>query len=264
MSARDFTLRVRSRPRTTSIQTQHERGIRRAPAWLVLLSTMVSELVYAAGGYAAYSNVRSFVAGRESVAVRHGRDVLDIERLLHLSFEKPLQAAALHWSLLVRFFDYYYVAMYGPFVIMTGIFLFVRDRAQYVRLRRSILLSGAIGLVIFTVYPVAPPRLLGLGFADTIHMYLPMAGYANNSIANQFAAIPSFHFGWCALSAVALYQSVTQRGVRAALCVLVPLMLVTIVATGNHLWIDAVVGVTVVAVAYRAAPALDLVTRVAR
>lgn len=29
-------------------------------------------------------------------------------------------------------------------------------------------MSGAIGLVIFAAYPVAPPRLIGMGFNDTV------------------------------------------------------------------------------------------------
>jgi hypothetical protein len=198
------------------------------------------------------------VVGRRAVAVAHGFAVLQLENMVRLDIERPLQSLALHALWLVRLLNYFYVFMYLPFIAATAVVLFIRAPAFYARVRRAFLISGAIGLVIFAVFPVAPPRLLpGAGFVDTVDRYYHEAGYAANPLANQFAAIPSFHFGWCLLASWGLWRIVRRPWLRALIALVPAVMLSTIMVTANHLWIDAVVGALVVTVAYRLASRLD-------
>jgi hypothetical protein len=222
---------------------------------LASLRTVLVELTVMVGGYEAYSVVRVLVAGDEARAVWHGLAELDAERSLHLAFELPAQQAALHAVWLVQFFNLVYLFLYLPFIAAAAVYLFVRDRALYAQARRTFLISGAIGLLIFARFPVAPPRLLGAGFADTVQSFDPWASFAGKSAVNQYAAIPSFHFGWSALAAYCVARTTTRRGPRIALWAVSPLMLVAIVITGNHLWADAAVGLLVVAASYGLAAA---------
>jgi hypothetical protein len=184
--------------------------------------------------------------------------VLHLEGALGLDLERSLQSAALHAVWLVRMLNYYYVFMYLPFIAATAVLLFLRDRAWYTCARRAFLLSGAIGLLVFAIFPVAPPRLLpDAGFVDTVDRYYHEAGYAANPLANQFAAIPPFHFGWCLLASWCLWRIVRRTWLRAAIALVPALMLLSIVVTGNHLWMDAAVGTLVVLAAYRLAVRLD-------
>ena len=209
-------------------------------------------------GYQCYSAVRGMVVGRRAVATAHGFAVLRLEGVLRLDIERPLQGVVLHALWLVRLLNYYYVFMYLPFIAATAVMLFLRNRAFYTRARRAFLISGAIGLMIFALFPVAPPRLLpGAGFVDTVDRYYHEAGYAANPLANQFAAIPSFHFGWCLLASWCLWRIVHRRWLRALIATVPALMLLSIVVTANHLWVDAAVGALVVCVAYRLGTRLD-------
>lgn len=180
-----------------------------------------------------------------------------------LSFERSLQSAIAPIPELAQFFNIYYIAMYLPFIIVTAVYLFVWHRERYVHARRTFLVSGAIGLVVFATFPVAPPRLLpGSGFMDTLRLYLPEMAYEPNSVANQFAAVPSFHFGWCSFAAHCLAQTTASLRVRLGLYAIPLLMLVTIIVTGNHYWFDALVALLIVMLASRLAPYADHIRKV--
>jgi hypothetical protein len=66
-------------------------------------------------------------------------------------------------------------------------------------------------------------------------------------VANQFAAMPSLHFGWALIVAIGLGR-LTRR--RSRLWMAHPLItLLAIVATGNHYWLDAAVAAVLVVAA---------------
>ncbi len=223
-----------------------------------MVLTVVLELFFVVGGYLCYKAVRLRVAGEAQSAFDNGWTVLRAERSLGLSFERSLQSAIAPVPELAQFFNIYYIAMYLPFIIVTAVYLFVWHRERYVHARRAFLLSGAIGLVVFATFPVAPPRLLpSSGFTDTLRLYLPEMAYTPNSVANQFAAVPSFHFGWCSLAAHCLAQTTASLRVRLGLYAIPLLMLVTIIVTGNHYWFDALVALLIVMLASRLAPYAD-------
>ncbi len=217
-----------------------------------LLLALLLELVLCAGGYLLYSGVRVAVLGEAAAAVAHGWSVLDLEVALHVAFELPLQTLALHLPGLVQFFNFYYLYVYLPFIAITAVVLFLRNRSRYRRARRTFLISGGIGLLIFALFPVAPPRLLPqAGFVDTIRLLYPASYfYPREGHVNQFAAIPSFHVGWVTLASFCLWQTTTRRLLRAMLLAIPLLMLLTVVITGNHLVSDALIGLGVVALSY--------------
>lgn len=110
-----------------------------------------------------------------------------------------------------------------------------------------------LALVGFWLYPLAPPRLMpGLGFIDTAHgpqdLTNPDYG-ALTSLTNQYAAMPSLHFGWslwCGVVIVILAPKTWMKLLGA----LHPLFTVcAIVATANHWVLDAVGGAAVVGAA---------------
>ncbi|MGH2588921.1 MAG: phosphatase PAP2 family protein [Dehalococcoidia bacterium] len=205
-------------------------------------------------GYETYANLRVMVAGDEATAMRNGLAVLRVEQWLDLGFERPLQQAALLLPWLVQALNLLYVGLHRPFLGAAAVFLYFRNRPVYVRARRTFFIACAIGLFIFWAMPVAPPRLLpDAGFVDTIHTYLPEMGYDPGGKANEFAAIPSFHFGWNLLVVWCLWQTIERRSVRTVLALLPPLMLAVILVTANHFWLDAAIGALVIVLAYQLA-----------
>jgi len=79
------------------------------------------------------------------------------------------------------------------------------------------------------------------GFVDTMREFGPNI-YPKNAIdgaANQIAAMPSLHFGWAMIEAIAVITILKSKW--RWLIVLHPLLMaMSIIATGNHWWIDAV------------------------
>jgi membrane-associated phospholipid phosphatase len=94
--------------------------------------------------------------------------------------------------------------------------------------------------------PTAPPRLVeGLGIADTVGL----AGHDSGSFAgikfNPYAAMPSMHVGWSLLIGLIGFR-VARRPLLKAVFVLHPiLMAITVTATGNHYFLDSIVGILV-------------------
>ncbi len=93
----------------------------------------------------------------------------------------------------------------------------------------------------------------GLGFIDTVHgpqdLAHPQYG-AMTAISNQYAAMPSLHFGWslwCGIVIIVL----APKGRQKLLGALHPLITVcAIVATANHWVLDAVGGAVVVSAGF--------------
>jgi hypothetical protein len=74
------------------------------------------------------------------------------------------------------------------------------------------------------------------------------------SIANQFAAMPSLHFGWAFLVAYGVVRALRTRW-RWLIALHPAITLAAIVITANHYWLDAVVALALIALALAVAPA---------
>jgi len=209
-----------------------------------------------------YFWVRGAVVDRPEVAYWHARDVLDFQRSLGIFWEDDLNnwiADRKFWAQLMNVVYFY---LHFPLIIVFGIWLYYYRRRQYTFVRDSFLASGAIALVVYFLYPVAPPRELPelaaqfdaaapsyiLGFFDTMEAYL---GYAydtqsTRAFVNPYAAMPSLHFGWDLLLGIAVIAAFRRTALAwpaLAIGVALPVLQVfAITTTANHFLIDAVAG----------------------
>jgi hypothetical protein len=137
---------------------------------------------------------------------------------------------------------------YLPVISIAALYLYLQHREFYTRYRNAFLLSGAIGLVIFATLPVAPPRMFPeFGFVDTVRTNSAVYGSIEDSdLVNEFAAVPSFHFGWILLVGLAVIQTTRHMVFRAVAVLLPVLMLLAILFTANHYVVDAIAGGAVV------------------
>jgi hypothetical protein len=135
-----------------------------------------------------------------------------------------------------------------PLVIAFAVWLYARRRRTYKLVRNAFLASGAIGVVLYWLFPVAPPRLIPFGgFVDTMAVFDRMGYNAQETQAfvNPFAAVPSLHFGWSMLIALAV-ACVGRRPWHWAVGVAWPVaMFFAVVLTGNHFILDTVAGAVV-------------------
>lgn len=216
--------------------------VRRLPRHPVVGLGAETALVISA--YLLYQFLRIFVEGSEGAAVEHAFRLISLEQTLGLFHEQALQRAVDAQPWLAAAIRWIYLWAYLPILGSAGFVLFVRDRALYRSYRNTMFASAALGLLIFALLPVAPPRMLPeYGFLDSFNG--PFA--ARSAAKNDFAAVPSFHFGFTLLAAIGVAHVFRFRAwLVAALALLPAMMLVAIVATANHFFLDAAAGALVV------------------
>ncbi|MGW0845699.1 phosphatase PAP2 family protein [Streptomyces sp. NPDC002787] len=222
------------------------------PAAAVSRPPLVREFLLVAGLFLVYKFGRALANGHTAEAFRNAQDVWDRERALGLPGEGSVQAALLHSDTLVHTANVYYATVHFPATAAFLVWLYLRRPAHYVWARRVLAALTAAALLLHLAFPLAPPRMLDTaGLVDTGQAYGPTvysATPATDSMANQFAAMPSLHFGWALMVAIGLIAATRSRW--RLLWLLHPLVtLLVIVGTANHYWLDAIVAGTLLAVA---------------
>jgi PAP2 superfamily/Glycosyltransferase family 87 len=217
---------------------------------------LLLELLLIRVTYAAYQQVRLAATGGTNSAGRataeeHGRQILDIERWLHIDIEHWANHAVVKVDWLRNFFDFYYESFHFVVPLSVLAVLYWRRPGDYRWARASLGFATLLALVGFWLYPLAPPRLMpALGVIDTVHGVQDFSkpDYGTlTALTNQYAAMPSLHFGWSLWCGVVI-AVIAPRWWMKGLGLLHPLFTVSaIVATGNHWVLDAVGGAAVVA-----------------
>ncbi|MDQ1070981.1 bifunctional glycosyltransferase 87/phosphatase PAP2 family protein [Streptomyces canus] len=217
---------------------------------------LLLELLLIRVTYAAYQQVRLAATGGTNSAGRaaaeeHGRQILDLERLLHIDIEHWVNHAVVKVDWLRNFFDFYYESFHFVVPLSVLAVLYWRRPGDYRWARASLGFATLLALVGFWLYPLAPPRLMpALGVIDTVHGVQDFSkpDYGTlTALTNQYAAMPSLHFGWSLWCGVVI-AIIAPRWWMKGLGLLHPLFTVSaIVATGNHWVLDAVGGAAVVA-----------------
>jgi hypothetical protein len=228
-------------------------------------AALLAEASFIYAAYLSYYLVRGLVKDQAVVARENAYRVIEFERDLFMFVEPQLQQFALNHEHLIDAMNLVYVWLHWPVMVIVLVWLFLNHPAEYVKYRNAVLISGALALLIFTFFPVAPPRFMPeFGFVDTLdqrsysqHVLLP------SGLANKYAAVPSLHVGWNLLMALAVIRNARTLQARTIGCALPVLMTSSVVLTGNHYVIDAVAGDVlaltglVIAVRFFATPAPD-------
>jgi len=215
------------------------------------------ELLLVAGLFLAYKLGRVAISGHTSAAYDNALAVWHLERAWHLPSEAALQHTALGWPWLMRSADVYYAVLHFPVTAGLLLWTYWRRPGLYRWTRTMLALLTAGAFVVHWLLPLAPPRLLAAtGMIDTGRVIGPSV-YGdpdNDTLSNQFAAMPSLHVGWAL--AVAITLVVAFRGRWRWLWLAYPMLtLAVVVITANHYWIDGVVAVVMLGVIIAVAPA---------
>ncbi|TCO20302.1 PAP2 superfamily protein [Kribbella steppae] len=205
-----------------------------------------------------YFGVRGLIGTRIDLAYRNAERVVDLERSAGVFAEPELQDAVTGHGWLLEAVSYVYIYGHWPVLAATLLWLLLRHRDEYSRFRNAMLISGAVGLVIFAVFPVAPPRFLtGYGFVDTVTEQTSAYRVLQPpQFVNQYAAVPSLHFGWNLLMGIAWASLAGHWLGRLFGWLMPPVMLASIVLTANHYLFDALAGGTIALLALLAATRL--------
>jgi membrane-associated phospholipid phosphatase len=215
------------------------------------LGFVVRQAAVVAIGIFVYFRVRGLTEGSVDLARDHAHDIVRLERSLGIYVESALQDLVAPSDALQTFANWIYVWGHWPVIIATMLWLAWRHRVVFLRLRDAMMVSGGLGLVVFMTYPVAPPRLAGLGLTDTVteqsEAYRVLQPPA---FVNQYAAMPSLHSGWDLLVGMAIVSAASTLALKVVGFAMPVLMAFAVVATANHYIIDVVAGVALALVGH--------------
>jgi membrane-associated phospholipid phosphatase len=192
--------------------------------------------------YVSYLGLRDVSIGSAQQAVANGVALVRLEEAVGLFHEASVQRAAeaMH---LEGWFDAYYLLGFGPALVVMLVWLGLRHRDEYRTVRTWLLVSLGIASILYLVVPTAPPRLVpGLDIGDTVGLAAHDTGSFLGIRFNPYAAMPSMHVGWTLLLAIIGIRTCRRPLVRLGFA-LYPLgMAICVVATGNHYFLDSIVG----------------------
>ena len=195
-------------------------------------------------GYLVYSQVRGVAADRTFDAISNAYRVVDFEQEIGIFKELALQTAILPYEALVQVFNVVYFFGFFPLLLPTASWLFLKRPGAYALLRNAFLASGGIAIFFFLLVPTAPPRLIDVGLVDTLNGSVAPT-YESIPGVNHFAALPSMHVGWSLLTAIGLYVALPWTPLRGLVWLLPVAMMTSTVVTGNHYFVDGMLGLIV-------------------
>ncbi|EXJ80676.1 hypothetical protein A1O3_06960 [Capronia epimyces CBS 606.96] len=261
--------------------------------------------------YWVYQLGRAFTAvtlveGTVHVARRHALQVIEMEKRLHIFWEIPIQKFFMSYPRLMMHINWLYSFIHIPGTIAFLVWLYYYTITRpwlYEARRRTMAVCNLLAFVVFTIWPCMPPRLLSdpaytgpqaelaksYGFVDTVHGKEGASSvWTQNKFCNQYAAMPSLHFGYSLMIGVTimtiplapehrrskslrlpffnnshpeLAPAIRLPSPRRLACLTLGFMypfaiLIAIVSTANHFILDAVAGSLVCAVGWKINPML--------
>jgi hypothetical protein len=197
--------------------------------------------------YLAYRFVRGLVEGDANAAFAHARDLITLERTLHVFVEPSIQAWASSSHFVMVLSSWMYVNAQTSVTVAALVYLYLRHNRNFYFVRNMFMIAMAIALVGYTVFPTAPPRFMPeWGFIDSVSdftgVHVSHASATMTALVNPYAAVPSMHVAFALMIGWTLARLVRWRVVRVLWLLYPFLMAFVIVVTANHFIFDAFLG----------------------
>jgi len=206
--------------------------------------------------YYVYSLVRGAVNGRAVPAFQHARQLISIERALHVFVEPSVQAWASGSHLLIVISTYVYINAQSSITLGALAYLYLFHNQRFYFVRNMFVVAMFIALLGYVFYPTAPPRMLPeWGFFDSVSNLTGVHpdNASVNAFFNQYAAVPSMHVGFAVMIGVTMTRVIRSRLAQAAWLVYPLVITFVTVVTANHFLADAVLGAVTAGLAALAA-----------
>src|SRR3954466_11453441 len=213
------------------------------------------QIVLFCGAYWLYRLVRGQVWDQSAAAFEHARDIVSLERSLHVFVEPSLQSWAIHSGWISDVGSWMYLNTHFVVTTCTLAYIYLFRNEHYYFVRNMFIVAMLLALVGYVVYPTAPPRMLPeLGFVDSVADFTGVSSDASvNALFNPYAAVPSMHVGFALMLALPMLRMAKWRWAKVLWTLYAPVVTLVVIVTGNHWVLDAVSGAAVAAVSALAA-----------
>ncbi len=220
---------------------------------------MLRQIALFATAYYVYRLTRGWIDGPQGAAIAfdNARDLIGIESALGLFFEPSVHSFFRDVDPLIWFANLVYMNAQTTVVLAALVFIYLVHNERFYFVRNMFVVSMAIALVGYTVFPTAPPRFFfaEYGFIDTVSQFTQVEDEDSvNPLFNPYAAVPSMHCAFAIMIGATLARVCKHRFARIAWAIYPLVMSWVVVVTANHWWLDAALGAATAAVsAYAAA-----------
>lgn len=206
------------------------------------------EVLVFAMALVVYQASRALVIGEPSDAFENAAGIIDWEKSSGIFIETSIQDWVLNHIQLAEALNYFYMYAHWTVTPIFFIWLYRRRRRVYPYVRNAFLAANGIALIVFMLYPVAPPRLVGEGFVDTLYKVsdIDLHGGVFSGWFNPHAAVPSMHFGYALMIGIVLAVLLRSWPLRLLALAYPALVFITITGTANHYVLDSVAGGAVI------------------
>jgi hypothetical protein len=199
-----------------------------------------------------YDTVTNLAPAREALALAHGRALLSFEQSLGIDPELTLNRWLSHHHTLGAIASYYYDNAHFVVTLSLLGWLWWRRADIYRPLRNALVAINVLGLLVFWLCPVAPPRMLAGGFSDVVAASHTFGSWHTGSLAadaDQFAAMPSLHLAWAAWCGLVIWRLASRRWARVVAVSYPCSVALAVLSTGNHYLLDVLAGLATCAAA---------------
>lgn len=215
------------------------------------------QIALLAGLYLIYSASRLAAADDLIAARARAAFILTWESRLSLDVEAGLNHVVTNVEWLAVPATYWYATLHYLLTPAVLVWTYRRHPASYRRVRDTLLIATAIGLVMYLLIPTAPPRLMADGYLDTMAMYQHVGWWGGDAsaprgmaaVTNELAAMPSLHVGWAVWVAWVFRHAGVRRRWEVLAQQYAVVTTLVVLATGNHWLLDAAAGAAVVLIA---------------
>ena len=215
------------------------------------------EVAMFAGAYLLYSLARGVSRGSEVEALENAARVVALQAELGLNVERQVQEWITGLQVMSVLGLLYLLAQLVA-VPLALVLVYKRRRPVYPVLRTTLLGAWLVAIPIYALFPTAPPRLAGVGIVDSVtrESLVPLDAPFVEFFYNPVAAVPSMHAAFAVAVGIGLASVTRVPVLRVAALMWGPLVILIVVATGNHFILDVVAGLLVVGVGFAIAVAL--------
>jgi len=197
--------------------------------------------------YMVYSLIRGFAEVNGAIAFANARDLIHIERSLHIFVEPQIQAWAMGSHALMDVASWLYLNAQTTVTIAAILYVYFKHNERFYLLRNMLGIAMTVALVVYAIFPTAPPRFLPeWGFVDSVAAFTGVRvehlSASMSALVNPYAAVPSMHVAFALIISSQLLRLVRARALKTAFALYPLLITFVIIATANHFIIDAVLG----------------------
>jgi membrane-associated phospholipid phosphatase len=210
------------------------------------------QLALWAGFLLAYQVARGVADRNPALAFENGLKVIDLEQRANSLIEVSLQSFVHSSNFLIAATSYTYWLSQFTVLGLALLWVYLRRNEAFLRFRNLLMLANLIGLAGYVFLPTAPPRMFpGFGFSDTLALF---GGLNHGSglvelASNPYAAMPSLHAADALIVGVTLAMICRSWTARLLWLAWPAWVWFSVMATGNHFWLDIAAGALVAALA---------------